>query len=206
MVGGAETGSQAKRTRGKRRLVDPWRGGGLWSAAGKAAAGWQGSSWWTGWQTEQPKAPARGNKVSNLWLKTPVGVEAAAGEIPSLTGEFVGDPQGPRAYTSPPTRESALEGPTLLVGSGGSDWKPEESRASTIAPSQTLPHVQHHSPVTSVTPPWWTPKAPPLKVTDTPRKKKSGPNDRTLQSSRKNTSKRGRDSQPITCTVQNTGY
>ena len=28
----------------------------------------------------------------------------------------------------------------------------------------------------------------------------------TLQSSRKNTNQRGRDSQPIGCTVQNTGY
>ena len=31
------------------------------------------------------------------------------------------DPQGPRAYTSPPTRESAPEGPNLIVSSGGSD-------------------------------------------------------------------------------------
>ena len=36
------------------------------------------------------------------------------------------------------------------------------------------------------------------------KKKKKDPNDRTLQSSRKNTTKR-RDSQPIRCTVQNTG-
>ena len=39
----------------------------------------------------QPRAPAQGNKASNLWLKTPMGVEAAAGETPSLTGEFVGE-------------------------------------------------------------------------------------------------------------------
>ena len=55
-------------------------------------------------------------------MKTPVGVEAAAGETPSLTGELVGgDPQGPRAYTSPPTQEAAPEGPNLIVGSRGSD-------------------------------------------------------------------------------------
>ena len=35
------------------------------------------------------------------------------------------------------------------------------------------------------------------------KKKKNGPNDRTLQSSRKNTTKRGRDSQPIGCTQFN---
>ena len=61
--------------------------------------------------------PARGNKAANLLLKTPVGVEAAAGETPSLTREVVGDPQGPRMYTW----ESAPEGPNLLVSSRGSD-------------------------------------------------------------------------------------
>ena len=40
-----------------------------------------------------------------------------------------------------------------------------------IAPSWLLPQVQHHSTATSVTPPWGTPKAPPLKVT-APKQKK----------------------------------
>ena len=31
------------------------------------------------------------------------------------------DPQGPRAYTKPPTWESTLEEPDLLVGSRGTD-------------------------------------------------------------------------------------
>ena len=39
----------------------------------------------------QPRAPARGNKASNLSLKAPLGVGAAAGETPSLTGEVVGE-------------------------------------------------------------------------------------------------------------------
>ena len=56
-------------------------------------------------------------------MKTPVGVEAAAEETPSLTGEFVGDPQGPRMYTGPPTQEAAPEGPNLTVGSEGSERK-----------------------------------------------------------------------------------
>ena len=37
------------------------------------------------------------------------------------------------------------------------------------------------------------------------REKKNGPNERTDQSSRRNTTKQRRDSQPIRCTVQNTG-
>ena len=66
---------------------------------------WEGGSWKTGQshvrvqinreeqlgrETDpQPRAPAQGNKASNLLVKTPVGVEAA-GETPRLTGEFVG--------------------------------------------------------------------------------------------------------------------
>ena len=81
-------------------------------------------------------------------------------------------PQGPRACTSPSTGESAPEGPDLIVGSGGSDWKPAGSGESTIAPSRPLPHIQHDSPATSVTLPRWTTKAPPLYVTGMPRQKK----------------------------------
>ena len=69
-------------------------------------------------ETAQCRAPAQGNKASNHQLKTPVGVEAATGETPSLTGEFVGSP---RTYTNPPTQEAAPEGPNLLVGSGRTD-------------------------------------------------------------------------------------
>ena len=104
-----------------------------------AAAGQQGSSWWTRWQTAQPRVPVWGNEASNNWLKTPVGVEAAVGETPSLTGEFL----GPRTYTNPPTQEAAPEGPSLIVGGRGSDWKPAESGASAIAPYHTPP--QHNS-------------------------------------------------------------
>ena len=125
-------------------------------------------------QTTQPRTPEWGNKASKLWLKTPVGVEAAAGETPSLTGEWVGETHRglEREQAHPPTRKSAPEGPSLIVGSRGSDWNPAESGASSSAPSQPLTHVQHHSAATSVTPPWWTPKAPPLCVTGTPRQKK----------------------------------
>ena len=71
----------------------------------------------------QPRALARGNKASNLWLKTPVGVEAAAGETPSLTGEVVGETHRDleHAQAHPSTWESAPEEPNLIVGSRGSD-------------------------------------------------------------------------------------
>ena len=59
--------------------------------------GGQGCSWMARQQlvdqrqTTKPRAPAQGNKASNHLVKTPVGVEAAAGETPSLTEEFVGE-------------------------------------------------------------------------------------------------------------------
>ena len=82
------------------------------------------------------------------------------------------DPQGPKLCTSPPTREPAPEGPSLIVGIGVKYWNPEESEAGAIAPSRPLPHAQCHSTATSVTPPRGTPKAPPLYVTGAPRQKK----------------------------------
>ena len=56
-------------------------------------------------------------------MNTPVGVEAAAGETPNLIGEVIGETHRglERAQAHPPTQESAPEGPSLIVGSGGSD-------------------------------------------------------------------------------------
>ena len=70
-----------------------------------------------------------------------MGVVVAVGETPSLTGEFVGETHMVLECTQThPPRESAPQGPNLLVGSRGSDWKPAESPASGIVPFQTPPH------------------------------------------------------------------
>ena len=59
--------------------VPHWRAGKLGGTTGE-------------WDRPQNPGLQRGEiKPQNLWLKTPVGVEAAAGETPSLTGEFVGE-------------------------------------------------------------------------------------------------------------------
>ena len=110
----------------------------------------RGRSWWT-WQshihTQIYQEEQRGSKIdrptpglqcrkikpqTSDWK--PLGGWGSSGRN-SQTHRRVHwrDPQGPRTYTNPPTWESAPEGPTLLVGSGGSDWKLAESRASTIA-------------------------------------------------------------------------
>ena len=83
--------------------------------------------------------PAWGNKASKpLSLKT---CEDWGGWRKSQPHRRVHwrDPQGPRTYTNPPTRESAPEGPKSLVSSRGSDWKQGKSWASGIVPSWTPP-------------------------------------------------------------------
>ena len=52
-----------------------------------------------------------------------MGVEEVAEETPSLTGEVVGETHRglEHAQAHPPTQESAPEGPSLIVGSRGSD-------------------------------------------------------------------------------------
>ena len=67
-------------------------------------------------QTTQPWAPAQGNKASILLLKTPVGVGAAAGETPSLTGEDIGE-----THRGLECAQAHPLGPNLIVGSRGSD-------------------------------------------------------------------------------------
>ena len=69
-----------------------------------------------------PGFQCRELKPQNLWLKTPVDVEVAAEETPSLTEEFVGETHRVLNCTkNPPTWESAPEGPNLIVSTGGND-------------------------------------------------------------------------------------
>ena len=91
LVGGAETGSQAERTHSKAAAGRPsevadcevWRA--KLQLASKAAAGVPGD------RPSNPDFQWGENKASNHRVKTPVGVEVAARETPSLTGEFVGE-------------------------------------------------------------------------------------------------------------------
>ena len=80
-------------------------------------------------QTSQPKAPAWGNKASNL-IENTRGVEELRGSRNTRGSRRNSkphrrvcwrDPQGPRACTSLPTWESAPEGSNLIVGSERSD-------------------------------------------------------------------------------------
>ena len=106
----------------------------------------------------QPRAPERGNKASNLWLKTPVGVEVEAGETPSLTRRVHwGDPQGPTMY--PSTRGiSTRKGPICLCVVGEVTESRQTAEQAALFHLWPLPHIAAKWVATS----WWTPKAPPL--------------------------------------------
>ena len=111
-VGGVEMGSWAERTHGK--VVTKRPGLAEWaipySCADKAGG--------TTGQQDRPCNPGlqcAEIKPQNLWLKSPVGVEAAAGETPSLTGEFIGETH--RVLEHPqnhPPRNQHQKGPISL--------------------------------------------------------------------------------------------
>ena len=87
-------------------------------------------------------------------MKTPLGVEAAAGETPSLTGEFVGETYRGLKHTQPhPLGKQHQKGPIgLWIVEGVTDI-PQRVEQAPLLPLGPLPHVQHHSAEMSVTPP-----------------------------------------------------
>ena len=101
-------------------------------------------------------------KPQSLWLKTPVGVEAAQ-ETPSLTGEFVGEIcRGLEHTQDHPPGNQHLKGPICLWVAEEVTESQQRAEQAALFPLRPLPHIQGHNAVTWVAPPWWTPKAPPL--------------------------------------------
>ena len=101
LVGGTEMGSWVKKTHGKvaagglgwakRRLEDWMR---RWLADWVIPHSRTDKPGGTNGEQDRwcnPGFQFREIKPQSLWLKTPLGVEAAVGETPSLTGKFVGE-------------------------------------------------------------------------------------------------------------------
>ena len=115
------------------RLVG--RAGRTWSKvmdwAGEVVAGGVGSPTfvcrktgrnnWGATQTTQPRVPVQRNKASKPLTEKIRGCCSSGRNSQPHRRVHWRDPQAPRTYTKPPTRESAQEGPNLLVGSGGND-------------------------------------------------------------------------------------
>ena len=92
-----------------------------------------------------------------------MGVEVAAGETPSLTGEFAGKTLRVLEHTQThPPGNQHQKGPTCL-------WVAEEvtesgARAEQAAlfPLGSVPHIQYQNTAEWVAPPWQISTAPPL--------------------------------------------
>ena len=103
-------------------------------------------STWGARQTTQPRVSVWGNNASNLWLKTPVEVEAAAGETPSLTREFVGDThRGLESTQTHPLGNQHQKGPLCLWVAGEVTESWQRAEQVQLFPLRSLPHIQYHS-------------------------------------------------------------
>ena len=200
--------SWAQRTSGRAATGGP----------GKAAGGptftcrWSGRNNWGGRQTPQPRAPVQGNEASNLWLKTPVGVEAAVGETPSLTGEFGGEthrvPECTQAKESAPPRNQHQKGPTCLwVAEKVTENQPRAELAAQFLLGP-LPHIPCHSTAmggrgypTLVK----TYGSAPYSVTGTPRQRNMAQMKEQIKALKRERSNEEIANLSDRCTVQNTG-
>ena len=84
-----------------------------------------------------------------------VGIEAATGETPSLTGEFIGETHRVLERTQAhPLGKQHQKGPICLwVEEEVTESQPRDQQA-TLFPLGPLPPIQHHDVVMWVAPPW----------------------------------------------------
>ena len=133
---------------------------------------------------------------------------AAAGETASLTGEFVGDThRGLECTQAHPLRNQYQKDPIWLwvaEGVNESSQRVEQTPLLPIGPSPTYSLRMQRPGLSQPGEHLWLRPLVLNRYTET--KKKKRPNKRTVQSSRKSTTKWQRDSWPIRYTVQNTGY
>ena len=86
-------------------------------------------------------------------MKTPVGVEAATGETPSLTGEFVGETHGGlECAKAHPLGNQHQRGPIGLWVAG--EVTENQQRVEQVALFPLGPSPTYRLTATSVTPPW----------------------------------------------------
>ena len=115
LVGGVEAGSRAERTRGKAAAGGPGEGAAGGLGGPTFLCGQTRRNNWGVRQTVQPRVTAQEKKTSkHLTIKTYEG-EAAAGETPSLTGEFVGEThRGIECAQAHPPGNQHQKGPICL--------------------------------------------------------------------------------------------
>ena len=188
-VGGVETGSRAERTPGMAaagrhdEAVD-CRPGGLTFECRQT-----GRNNWGVRQTKQPRVPAQGNKASNFWLKTPVGVEAAVEKTPSLTGEFIGETHRVlECSQAHPPGNQHQKGPIWWWVAGEVTENQQRAEQASLLPLDPSPTYSATQQQLGLSCPGEHLGSAPYSIISNPdqkKKKKRGPNEKTDQSSRK---------------------
>ena len=84
-----------------------------------------------------------------------MGVEAAAGETPSLTGEVVGETHRglERTQAHPLGNQHQKDPFWLWVAEGVTEFQQRVEQVP-LFPLRPLPHIQCHTTARSMTPPW----------------------------------------------------
>ena len=114
------------------------------------------------------------------------------GETPSFTGEFVGETHRVLECTQKhPCENQHQKGPICLWVAGEVAENQQRAEQVALFPLGPLPHIQRHNTAMWFAPPWQIPKAPSLTSNRHAETKNIyiWPNERTDQSSRKNTTK-----------------
>ena len=84
----------------------------------------------------------------------------AAGETPSLIGEFVGEIHRVLEHTqTQPHRNQHQKGPLCLWVAGEVTENQQRTAQAALVPLGPLPHIQHHNEARWVALPWQIPKA-----------------------------------------------
>ena len=87
-------------------------------------------------------------------MKTPVGVEAAVGETPSLTGEVIGEThRGLEGTQTHPLRKQHQKGPICLWVTGEATENCQRAEQVALFPLRHPP-IQHHNAAMWVAPTW----------------------------------------------------
>ena len=104
-----------------------------------------------------------GIKPQSLGLKTPVGVEAAVGETPGLTGEFTGETHRVLGHTqSHPPGNQHQKGPIYLWVAAEVTESRQRAEQVALFPLGPLPPTQCHNGAKRVALPWQITKTLPL--------------------------------------------
>ena len=121
----------------------------------------------------------------------------AAGETPSLTGEFTGETHGVLECTQThPPQNQHQEGPICLQAVGEVTESRARAEQTALFPLWPLPHIQCHKQQSGLPHPGEYLRFYPLQSNTCAKTKKRGWNERTDENSRKRTKRHG-DSQPI---------